>query len=440
MKISLTLAVLILAAAALFGWKDHQTLSKTRENHEALIQEARALGLDPAALASQNKASPLTRLTRDSGGDKEAEAKTFAAELIAFAKEMEEFGKTGKEPDEEMQKRTLSMIERMGRLDISQMKTLVAELRADTTIDDKMRRDMTGFAVMSLSENHPQAALALFTESSHLFDKNGRSQHIVASALSQWAQDDPMGALDWIEANAEKHPDTISDHAKRSVLTGTARQDPRLAFQLLDDLGFAGGMVGNSIANGATNPAERTAVLSALRDHLKTVTNPETRERLLSSTMGTMCQQAISDGFDAAASWLDSASFNAEETEAFANGLNFWERRDDTGKWIEWLGGELPQDKLEQKVGHLMRDWTNNDYEAAGQWLQDADEGPSKQAAVASYAKTVAPYEPDVAAQWAVTLPAGEQRDALVKTVYEEWKMKDEAAAAEFAKRQGIGE
>ena len=438
MKTSLALAALILAVASFFGWKDHQSLSAARDTHESLVREARALGLDPAAPAGENDASAPTKLARGGGADRDAEAKAFAAELIAFAVEMEAMEKSGKQPDEGMQKRILDMIERMGRLDVSQIKTLVAELRADTALDDEMRRNLAGFAVMSLAEKHPQAALALFTETSDLFEKNGMGQHFVATALQKWAEDDPMGALDWIKANAEKHPEMISDQAKRSILTGAARQDPRLAFRLLEDLDFADGMVGNSIANGATTPAERTAVLAALRNHLKAVTDPQARERLLSSTLGTMCQQAISDGFDAGTSWLDSASFSSEETAAFADGLNLWQARGDTGKWIDWMDGKLPQDKLDRKVGDLMRDWTSNDYKAAGEWLNTAAEGPAKQAAVKSYASTLAPYEPAIAAQWALSLPDDDQREALVRSVHQQWKSKDEAAAAEFAQEQGL--
>ncbi|WP_193213577.1 hypothetical protein [Luteolibacter marinus] len=440
MKISFALAALILAVASVFGWKDHQSLSAARETHESLSREARALGLDPSAPAGEDDLSVVTKLTREGGGDRDAEAKAFAADLIAFAVEMDALEKSGKQPDEGMQKRILDMMERMGRLDVAQIKTLVAELRADTVLNDEMRRNLTGFAVMSLAENHPQAALALFTETSDLFEQNGMSQHVVSSALQKWAEDDPMGALEWVKANAAKHPEMINDQAKRSILTGAARQDPRLAFQLLEELDLGGGMVGNSIANAAATPSERTAVLAALRDHLKNVTDPQARENLLSSTLGTMCQQAISDGFEAGIAWLDSASFSPEETETFADGINLWQAREDTGKWINWLEGQVPQDQLARKVDNLMRDWTTNDYMAAGEWLNTAAEGPAKQTAVESYAKTLAPYEPAVAARWALTLPEGAVRDQLVREVHDQWKNKDEAAAAEFAEQQGLNE
>jgi hypothetical protein len=42
-----------------------------------------------------------------------------------------------------------------------------------------------------------------------------------------------------------------------------------------------------------------------------------------------------------------------------------------------------------------------------------------------------------VAAQWAGTLPADKQADAM-KSIYQQLKKKDEAAAAEFAASHGI--
>jgi len=84
--------------------------------------------------------------------------------------------------------------------------------------------------------------------------------------------------------------------------------------------------------------------------------------------------------------------------------------------------------------------WTKKDYKAAGEWLNQAAEGPVKQAVVKAYAEMVAYQDPEVAAQWAVTLPAGKERDRVLKRVRDEWTKKDEAAAAEFARKNGMEE
>lgn len=52
--------------------------------------------------------------------------------------------------------------------------------------------------------------------------------------------------------------------------------------------------------------------------------------------------------------------------------------------------------------------------------------------------EAVAEYEPQVAAQWALTLPAGEARQRTLLRIYQNWPKADAAAAAAFAKEQGL--
>jgi hypothetical protein len=65
----------------------------------------------------------------------------------------------------------------------------------------------------------------------------------------------------------------------------------------------------------------------------------------------------------------------------------------------------------------LVEQWTRNDYKAAGEWIGTLADGPAKNAAIKSFAKTVAPYEPEAAAQWANSLPAGKERDEVLRTI-----------------------
>ena len=57
---------------------------------------------------------------------------------------------------------------------------------------------------------------------------------------------------------------------------------------------------------------------------------------------------------------------------------------------------------------------------------------------VATYAETVAEYEPQVAEQWAETLPEGKQRQETYQTIYENWPASYAAGAAAFAGSHGI--
>ena len=102
------------------------------------------------------------------------------------------------------------------------------------------------------------------------------------------------------------------------------------------------------------------------------------------------------------------------------------------------MAEKVPEDLFRQKTGELVKTWTRQDYKAAGEWINSTGDGPARQAAVSAYAVTVAPYEPESAAQWAETLPAGKDRDEALEAIHSEWQKKDTAAAQEFARKHGI--
>jgi hypothetical protein len=417
MKFSLLAALLILALAALVGWQDHRRLAAARENHGRLLAEATALGVSTAGLDADRKTVLPGKTAREGAVKREADAKAFAARLAKFALAMEARQKEGNPQDEAFQNEIFDLLDGMLQLDAPQLKILIAELRAHPELTAKMRRDIVGFAITMLAEDHPAAALAIFTESSDLFGEQDRGEHVISNSLSKWAEQDPAAALAWVRENATKHPDLVTEDAKRGLVGGAAKQDPRLAFQLIGELGLEDlGRAGDAIGRSAATPAGRAAVLAALRDHLAASEASEP-DALMTSTITSLGQGAMKDGFDSAAAWFDGAGLDEAEAKAFTDGIHPWQTGADTGKWIEWMAGKLPAESLDTKVPQLMNHWTRTDYQAAGHWLTRAAEGPGKQAAVESYARTVAPYDPAAAEQWARTLPAGPDRDELLEEI-----------------------
>jgi hypothetical protein len=180
------------------------------------------------------------------------------------------------------------------------------------------------------------AALTLCIESAALFKDDRLGGHVISPVLALWAKTDPLAALEWVRTKAPKHPDLITDDAKRGLLSGTAVQDPALAFKRIGELGFkdTNNAISN-IVNAANSPEERTATLAALRSHLATLT-------------------------------------------------------DDAAK---------------------------------------------------TTATTLSRYEPEAAAQWALTLPPGKDRDETLNQIYHAWPKTDPAAieaADAFARQHGL--
>jgi hypothetical protein len=297
-----------------------------------------------------------------------------------------------------------------------------------------MRQGIVGFSIMMLANESPEAALSLYTESSDILDMDGMGEHVISSSLSRLAERDPFAAMDWIRENGKENPDLVTNDTKAAVIAGAAKQDPAMAIQLMEELKIEDNYRAvDGIARAANTPEERLKLLETLRG---LADGKDLKQQVLRS----LGQQVIKGGYETSVEWLDQAEMNAKELEVFGEGLNYHQTQNDTGKWVEWMGETYAGNKLKERTERLMSEWTRNDFQAAGTWLNDAEDGPAKSAAVVSYAKTVAPYEPESAAQWVATLPEGKPRKDLARYVFDEWNKKDEAAAAAFSAEQGISD
>lgn len=443
MKLSIALSVIILAIGALLGLQDQRRLAAARESHDKLVAEATRSGI---SLESANPEDGV-RVTKREREDKEAEARDAAARFIAFAKEMEAIEKKGSPPDQATQKRIMDFLERMMSLDAAQLKILIAEVRAATDIKEQTRQGLIGFSVMTLASDHPQAALTLLIESatdpSGVLKMDGMEKQAMSTSLAKWAKDDPMAALEWVRKNGEKMPALVDDNAKRGMISGVAVQDPKLAFKLIGELGLKNGEGAiDSIVYAARTPSERTATLVALREHLETLPEGEARDQAANGATRLFFRSAVKDGFEAGTRWIEGAGFSPDELGRIGDdGVQHFIKGSETGKWVEWMGKALPEDKADSRIRNMVQNWTENDYQAAGKWLASAPEGRAKELSVRSYAETVSRYEPESAIQWADTLPAGKGKDETLQRIYQNWPKNDDAskAAAEaFKKERGI--
>jgi hypothetical protein len=191
-------------------------------------------------------------------------------------------------------------------------------------------------------------------------------------------------------------------------------------------------------AESPNDPGRRDAVLAALRGYLATLPDESERNEIRGRAFGVFASAADTAGYDNLTKWLADSKLTPEEKTQFANGLTYFTSRENTGRWVEWMSGNLAAESLPDPVREIVGEWTRQDYAAAGKWLATTPDGPAKQAAVAAYAEAVAEYEPQVAVQWALTLPAGTQRDATFKSIYQNWPASDPEGAAGFARAHGL--
>jgi hypothetical protein len=440
MKFSILLSVALAAIFVAIGWNHQSRIGAARDTHRKLVAQAASLGIGSGAEESSGALS-----TRRDRPDREAVAKTTAVELIAFAKEMEELqkNKPGSEDAEKNQQRVLDFMERLASLDAAQIKILIADFRSDTTLSSEMRQGLIGFSVMTLANDNPRAALGIFTEASDLFPDRQMNQQILSSALGKWAKDDPDAALAWVRANTTKFPDLVTDQTKQGLIAGTAANNPKLALSLINELGLAGSENTfneslQAISRTAVTPAQRSGMVEAIRDYVASPANDPRHKEMAESAFAQLGSQLTNDGFSAATTWISDAKLSPTELRSVINGMDHNIKGPETGKWIEWIGEKAPGKEGEDNIRQIVRQWTTNDYQAAGQWLNTAPEGPAKTTAIRSYAETVAPYEPETAAQWAETLPPGKDRDFTIRKIHGAWLNKDQNGAAAFAEKHAI--
>jgi len=269
-------------------------------------------------------------------------------------------------------------------------------------------------------------------------------RQVIASALSRWAMDDPLGAQAWIKKNGAAFPDLITEDTKKGLLSGAAAKDPKLAFQLLGELNFKNSDSAiNAIINAAKTPSERTETLAALRIHLATIQDVEKRDEIANDSIRDLAAGAAKEGFEAGSKWISACKFTPAELESTAtNGqFSYNLKSAETGKWIDWLATALPDSRSSRSISGVVGNWTRDDYKAAGQWLLETPEGPAKNISIQAYAATVSSYEPETAEEWALTLPPGKDRDSTLKAIHKNRPKTDaagKAAAAVFAEKHGI--
>jgi hypothetical protein len=432
LKFPITASIVILAVGGAMGLRHQQRLTNLRNERHELVAKAQTLGIATTGTAE----ATVTKRQRD---DRANEARSMSAELIAFGREMELHDLNANEPDEAFEKRGLDLQAKLMNLDASQLKQLVASLRDDRSLSDKTRQNLVCYTILTLGSDHPAAALALFADSADLLGGGQMGASVVSSTLANWSKSDPRAASEWVRKNSAEHPDLAGDDAKHNIVAAAAVNDPELAFKLIGEMNVedTSAAVGMVIETGKT-PGQRTAILAALREHLATLPEGPERGELLQESLETLGRNITNESFQAVQSWITKSELSPEECAQFAGGLSYFNTKQETGRWIDWMADKLPGDKVAQNVDNLIGQWTQQDYLAAGRWLTAAPEGPARLAAVSTYAGTVAGYEPQVAVQWADTLPEGEQRQDTYQTILDNWPKSDSAAAKAFAAKHGL--
>ncbi len=436
MKVSVASSLLILCIGAMIGWRDEQRLATVGAIHHQFVTKAAKFGITLDRSSKQGGVR-MTKREREHQ-TKEAAIKDAAARFTNLAMELSAMRARRDMPGEAMHNTMVGFLEVILSLDSAQLKTFMAEVRANEDLEDDSREEIIHSSMYLLASEYPQAALMLLTESSGLLKDVDRAKKLIFHSISKWAATDPAAALNWFRINGEKFPTFVDYTTKFGLISGTAVNDPKLAFKLMAEIGMKDdeSAIWRIVVTPQTSE-QCTTTLAALREYLATLPEGEIRTAVSKSSLVCLAQIAEKQGFEAGSKWIESADLTSQQLVEISD-LGHSIKLEESGRWVEWMGAKLTGEKSKNSIRSIVCHWTEKDYKAAGKWLAATPAGPTKNISIRSYAEAVAKYEPESAAQWAMTLPPGEDRDETLESIYQKWPANDEVAKEAFKKLHRI--
>ena len=430
MKTSIALTLLILALGLPLGWRNRQQLMKARERHAQLVAEAARSGGIHHDSTSRKKAERITKGEHES---KQQIAMKIAADLIAARK--------NGNGNEITQDASLDSLAAVAAMDADQLNFLFPEILASKELTDEARQSLL-FSLAEVASDHPQAVLTLVIKSPDLLKIVGLGKILVSSALVKWAKDDPQAALAWVRLNQEIFSKSTDQEGRLRFISSAAEKHPALALRLVNDLGLEPTDQTSALSGICSAPQtaeDRTNTLAAINTYLASLPAGKQREGMSEQLITEIMNDAAQDGFDAGSKWLDQAGFTPEQLKSmFDRNLVWVTEVGEAGKWVEWMGKTNTGEGTNPWIKELVRHWAQEDYLAAGKWLESTPEGPTKNTSISAFAEALSHHHPATAEQWALSLPLGQERADTLKTIYTKWPQDDQAARHAFGKKHGF--
>ena len=443
-KTSILVSTLILALGVAVSWQDYRQLASARINQSQLAVKLAAVG-NRVDLSQGGKNGEITKRQRDK---KEVNHHESSSELIAIIREIAVDVRNTSHLDPASSAKLRSLETRLKSLDAAQWKTLIAEIHKDQVFKEFGNTNEILSSLMMMMEIHfrdsgqPQTLITLATQFPLLFKDNEKALTGMRACMALWAKQDSTSAVAWIRGNHVIFPGLVNGYGiSDKMLSTVATKDPTLAFQLIGELGIEVPIHSVSFMTMAAESNEsRTAILAVLRRYVAAMPPGEERDETLNAGVEGTIKGAMQQSFEAGTEWMNHVGITPEQfasvfDQLAENGEGFMGGNQ---RWVDWLIQRLPQERRAERVSKLVTSWAKQDYKSAGDWIGGQADEVVKNAGIGAYSHAVAAYEPAVAAQWAMTLPPGENREKALQGVYENWLKTDPGGKEAFGKRHGL--
>ncbi len=397
MKFLRVIFLLILVALIWSGARKKSAVARLRAEQETLVARATAIGL-PEKESDDARAS--TRLSSRGPSQKSA-PEHLKDELVAAYHRLKNIDES-QDPETRM-KVEAEVREWIGRLiDLSpkELKRMIADLKSDPTLDPKEVRDLVGISLhlAAARQGETVAELAL---------ANREQVGSVSGVVGSWAQQDPSNAFAWLEKNRESLGKDYEE-ALQQAIKQSASRDPGLALANLSRLESEKQRTdsANGIARSLSDDGARASLVAELR--VSTLDSTDRNNVLAGLGSGLMEHSATGPG-----AWMKELSSDEAVTvaEGLSRNLNASARPD---AWLDWMEKSLPPEKVADTAKPMLTKWINDDYQAAGEWINRQPPGDMRNAATTNYARMMAKRFPETAKDWAATLPEGPEKRRLL--------------------------
>ncbi len=251
--------------------------------------------------------------------------------------------------------------------------------------------------ILSLLEYYAELDPSRFAEEVKNLEGLPMSQRMLAMNLlfARWAEVDPEGALE--ESRKVGFPEMFM--ARAGVLQGWAASDPKTLAR-----------------EYAENPSRFRMGRRGGREAVNVIASEWAKQNPA-----------------AALEW--ARSLDGGEAGRAIEGVFQEVSQQDPKRALELAAGLAGEERLEA-YRSIAEAWAVQDWDATASWLSSLT-GEEQAAAWAEAVESLASVDPQRAANEALKLPAGEQRESLVAEVSREWAREDAAAALEWLTTQG---
>jgi hypothetical protein len=399
MKVLRVIFLLILVALIWSGARKQSAVVHLQTEHETLVARATAIGLPERESDGPREPGRVAKRSTLAGKIPAADLKNELVSAYQRLKSLEV--ETDPETRLKVEEEVREWIGRLIDLSSKELKQVVNDLLDDASLAEKDRSALLS-VVLSLAstlQSETAAELAL---------AHRESGGDIRGIIRNWASLEPAGAFAWLEKNKEAIGKDYSKAWEEAVKQSASR-DPALALYSLANMQDtkARERMAGDFAASLKDDSSRMAMLEEIR-----------RSQMVHGVWGIKLWESI--GNNLANGSPDSSAvvkgLSPGECELISGAvLTSGQSLNHAEAWLDWSrNSHLPMDPF-SPVPPLLTRWINDDYQAAGEWINKQPAGEFRNAAAANYARMMAKRFPATARDWAATLPEGPEKRRLLE-------------------------